>query len=507
MSENILYLFPDTNLFIQCKPLAELDWSIWSEFEEVHLIVCRPVTREIDNQKTRGNSRVAKRAGSTYQSFAPLAEEEQDFLLINNSVPIVKLLLEGLGQPSPELKGDLDYSKTDDEIVGCLHRFRKENPGADARLLTHDRGPMMAARSLGLPQVPIKESWLLPPEQNEVEKENTRLKQRVAELEKSEPRFKMELFDEEGKTVKHLEADHLIYEPLSESDKDILVESLTNHFPMRTNFTPGEPAGDEGVVIALEWLDRRFATGPPKDEDIAKYRDREYPSWISKCRKILSDLHKELQQRRGQPVFELAVTNEGTRPGNDALVVIEAMGNFRICPPPYRGEADDDPDEELALPRPPRPPVGPQASSSLAATFGTGGIRGIGKILESMNILQPRVNLFDTRRIYLPPPVTPYDQRRDPNGFFYKPDRPSEPRASFALECEQWRHSTGQQSFLGELFFDTEDDEVRGALKCEVHAENLSSPVSKHLPVRITVRKIASYERARELVQKLIGPK
>ena len=120
----------------------------------------------------------------------------------------------GLGQPSTELKEVLDYSKTADQIVGCLHRFRKENPDADARLLTHDRGPMMAARSLELPQVPIKESWLLPPEQNEVEKENTRLKQRVAELEKSEPRFKMELIVEEGKTVEHLEADHLICEPL-----------------------------------------------------------------------------------------------------------------------------------------------------------------------------------------------------------------------------------------------------------------------------------------------------
>ena len=496
MSENILYLFPDTNLFIQCKPLAELDWSEWSEFEEVHLIVCRPVTREIDNQKTRGNSRVAQRARSTYQLFAPLAEEKQDFLVIKNSVPIVKLLLEGLGQPSTELKEVLDYSKTDDQIVGCLHRFRKENPDADARLLTHDRGPMMAARSLELPQVPIKESWLLPPEQKEVEKENTRLKQRVAELERSEPRFKMELIDEEGKT----EADHLIYEPLSESDKDILVESLTNHFPMRTNFTPGEPAGDERGVTARERLDRRFATGPPKDEDIAKYRDREYPSWIRQCRKILSDLHKELQ-RRGQPLFELAVTNEGTRPGNDALVVIEALGNFKICPPPYRGEADDDPEEELALPRPPRPPVGPQASSSLDATF------GIGRIFESVNRLQLPVNLFDTGPIYLPPPVRPYDQSRDPNGFFYKPDRPSEPRASFALECAQWRHSTGPKSFLGELFFDTEHDKVRGALKCEVHAENLSSPVSKHFSVRIAVREIASYERARELVQKLIGPK
>ena len=51
MNEKILYLFPDTNLFVQCKPLQELNWSEWSDFTEVHLIVCRPVTREIDNQK------------------------------------------------------------------------------------------------------------------------------------------------------------------------------------------------------------------------------------------------------------------------------------------------------------------------------------------------------------------------------------------------------------------------------------------------------------------------
>ena len=170
MGEKILYLFPDTNLFIQCKQVRDLDWSEWSEFSEIHLIVCRPVTREIDDQKTRGNSRVAQRSRSTYQLFGPLAEDEQDFLVINDSAPMVKLMLEGLGQPSPELKEVLNYNKTDDEIVGCLHRFRQENPDVDARLLTHDRGPMLTARSLGLPCVPIMETWLLPPEQNQAEK-------------------------------------------------------------------------------------------------------------------------------------------------------------------------------------------------------------------------------------------------------------------------------------------------------------------------------------------------
>ena len=51
MSENILYLFPDTNLFIQCKSLKQIGWSEWSEYREVHLVVCRPVTREIESRK------------------------------------------------------------------------------------------------------------------------------------------------------------------------------------------------------------------------------------------------------------------------------------------------------------------------------------------------------------------------------------------------------------------------------------------------------------------------
>ena len=501
MSENILYLFPDTNLFIQCKSLNQIDWSEWSEYREVHLVVCRPVTREIDNQKTRGNGRVAQRARATYQLFGPLAEDQQDFLVIKDSQPIVKLFLEGIGLPSPELGEVLDYSKADDQIVGCLHRFRQENPEADARLLTRDRGPMMAARSLGLPYLPIREGWLLQPEQNELEKESARLKEQIARLEEAEPRFKIGLVDEDGKTVEQLSVEHLIYEPLSESDIETLMDSLTNCFPMRTNFSPGEPAEDDKGITVGEWLDRKFASGPPKDEDIAKYRDQDYPKWVRECRKMLSGVHSEFQRESGQPTFEIVVTNEGTRPGNDALVSIQATGNFKICPPPYKGEFDEEPKGELALPRPPRPPRGPQVPNALNA------FSGVNRIVESMNLLQRTMNPINTETFLLPPSLTPYDQRRDPNGFFYKPDRPSEPGESFAIECEQWRHGMGPEPFVGEIFFDTDQNEIRGALRCDVHAENLSSPVKAQFPVRITVRKVGSNERALDIVQKLMGPK
>jgi len=60
----VLHLFPETNVFIQCRPLDELDWSAWAGFYEVHLVVCRPVQREIDNQKNRGNDRVGIEAST-----------------------------------------------------------------------------------------------------------------------------------------------------------------------------------------------------------------------------------------------------------------------------------------------------------------------------------------------------------------------------------------------------------------------------------------------------------
>ena len=501
MTEHTLILFPDTNLFIQCKPLEELDWSKWEDFAEVHLRVCRTVTREIDDQKTKGNSRVAQRARATYQLFGRVLESEQEHLLIRSSDPTVKLLVESLSQPSTDLEYQLDYTKPDDQIVGRVHKFREDNPGVDARLLTRDLGPMMTARHLGLPFVPIEEEWLLQPENDDGEKEIIRLRNRVVQLEKAEPRFKIELVDEDGKALEQLEAEHLIYEPLPDSDIDTLVESLTNHFPMRTDFTPGEPAEAERGMTVGEWSERKFVTGPPKDEDIVKYRDRDYPNWTKQCRQILSDLHKELQREAGQPIFEIAVTNEGTRPGNDALVVVEATGNFKICPPPYKGESDEDPDRELALPRPPRHPVGPQVRIAVDAAL------RVSRSAELAKLFQRSINPFITGPTYLPPSIRPYEQHRDPNGFFYKPDRPSEPVESFALECEQWRHSTGQKPFLGEIFFDPELSEIRGALRCEVHAENLSSPASAQFPLKITVRRVAASERARKLVNKLFGPK
>ncbi len=121
---------------------------------------------------------------------------------------------------------------------------------------------MMTAGALGLPYVAVKEDWLLPPENNNTERENARLRERITQLEKAEPQFKIELADDDGKTVEQLNVEHLIYEPLSESDIETFMDSLTNRFPMRANFSPGVPTEDEKGITAREWMDKKFASAP-----------------------------------------------------------------------------------------------------------------------------------------------------------------------------------------------------------------------------------------------------
>ena len=431
MSERILYLFPDTNVFIQCKPLKQLDWSEWQGFSEIHLLVSRPVQREIDDQKDRGNNRVAKRARTTYRLFRKLIDGRLECEVIRSSIPVVKLYLEGPSRPSPELEDTLDYSKADDQILGCLYKFRQDNQGADARLLTYDGGPMMTAYSLGIPYVAVKDDWLLDPENNELESENARLKERITQLERTEPRFSIELVDDKGATLNRLELEHPVYKPLPSDIIEFLMDRLTTRFPRATDFGPRDPGPRNPNPSIVDLVVPREVYVPAKEEEIDQYSNRDYPTWVRECKKALSSLHEKLQLESGDPEFTFAISNVGSRPGNSALVNIIAKGNLEIYVKAYMPEAEQSPAMEPVLPSPPTPPVGRWSSFH----------DQLSRSMAWSNLLR------DPFRPTSLPPLA--DRRRDPNAFFYKPNRPTTPGDSITLECDQWRHSTGAQHFSG----------------------------------------------------------
>ena len=489
MTKN-LYLFVDTNLFIQCRNLSELDWSEWKDFSEVHLIVCLPVQREIDKQKMRGNNRVGRRARDTYSSlFRAIATGEKEYELIKEVQPQVKLFLESPSRPDPELASSLDYSRPDDEIIGCLHRFAKDHPDFDARLLTHDTGPMMTARGLGLSVAPIRNEWVLPPENNDEEREIARLRQEAVQLKKAEPQFDIKCVDGEGADIDVLEVVHRIHAPLSEDDISHCMNLLEQMCPIETEFNRREPMPTALSVTRV--FEQQWHFEPASEEAIRNYRDHQYPEWTDDCREWLTNVHETLQREEGFPFFRFEVTNVGARPGKDTLVVIRAKGGFKICPPPFE---EDQPEEtektELHVPTRPTPPRGSWRASNTS----------LGRMLGSLNSFgrSPLLDLPSlTAPVYMPPMP-----RRDPNDFYYKPAQITEPADTFSLECEQWRHGTSSEPFVGHVFVEEGVTKASGALECEIHAENLFKPAFRRIPVRIELE----WPNSRDVVEKLIDP-
>ena len=462
--EKILFLIPDTNLFIQCLPLHVIDWSAhsdFSSFEEIHILVCNPVDREIGRQKTRGNDRIGRRARKTSSIFREILINEQSCRVIREGEPIIKLLV-GLDiRPSPELNGpsQLDYNIADDEIVGCVHNFALQNPDTEVRLLTHDGGPMATAQRMSLPFEPIPDSWLLPPEANDLQKENRRLQQEILRLRKPEPKFELNLVDDNGKQVDSLEVSWQSHDSLTEDNIAECIERLKFEFPMAANFATN--VTPRPLAIAL--------IPTPREEDIERYQYEEYPKWLDKCRSILANIHNRLDELNA-PMVRIEVRNAGIRPGRDVLTEIATRGHFLIRPPLLRGEIEEFMDD-VCLPLPPEPPE-PKS------------------FFEGLTIPEPSY--------HIPPLVA----KEDPNVSYFRPQRPTTPVDSLTLECKQWRHGPRPQNFDIKVFLDHSNQKLEGAIECMIQAENLSEPVIRTFPVKFYIQKRESMQLARDLIRK-----
>ena len=494
-----LYFIPDTNLFIQCRALEELDWPLWAEFDEICLVVCRSVQREIDNLKNKGKGRVVKKARKANSLFRKIIDSKQGFELIHNANPQVSLTVDPSCTHSPDLKDKLDYSEIDDKIVGSVHTYQAKNPRSDVRLLTHDTGPMASAIMCSLPFILIPDNWLLPPENSDAEKEIIKLRTEVEKYKKAEPNFVISCLNDNGDEINSLEFESVCYKRLTETEISALMDSLTRQFPLATDFGEEETIRRNPTNLTNYKLGIEVFT-PASEQEITDYTDKEYPEWVENCKQILQQLHLFLEKQSNPIKFLFSAVNVGTRPGKSTLVTITAKGNFLIRPPQIEDAEEVDGkqnhfEEMPSLPSPPRPPRGKWTNRD--------SIFNINKLYDQLQ-LQDIGRIRSPVELELPNLSGRYKFQRDPNEFYYKLDRATEPEASFSLECDQWRHSIDAEIFEGELRFSRDIQEVSGALECLIQAENLSAPIKKTIQVRGFIRHVSVREHADSLIKKLI---
>lgn len=482
--------FPDTNLFIQCRSLGELDWSLVSEAPVIELLVSRPVQTEIDRQKGKGAGRLGKRARAAMTLFRQALDLPDERLQVRVGTPTVFLQLRQDLKADPALSDRLDYSERDDQLVGIAAAFARDNPDASVRLLTHDTGPMLSAKNVGLPYVAIPEAWLLAPETDEQDKALATLQGQLARYQRAEPAFELQV--EGNALAPAITIDY--YTALSEPEVQELMAAAQQAHPLAKDFGAREPAQRGGAGTGLLASITREMFEPASDEEIEQYRNERYPEWVSACEAALRDLHTTLNRRIPWPHISVTLANEGSRPAEDAYVQFKTQGRLLLSVP--RDEEDKTEAEKQAAARLPLPS---------APAVPRGQWTRMRSVSDSLATLGQAVR-FDTARPLIPHALSrlaQLPQPRDPNSFYYKPRRPSYPIPVIGYECPQWRHQVLPETFDFELVTDLIERTVSGAITIEIHAANVTTPFEQTLPIRVSVRTCSPLEEARSLIAAL----
>jgi len=504
MSKRI-YLIPDTNVLMQCRNLIELPWKDeFPEFESIVVVLVTPVMREVDRHKG-GQGRLAKRARVINSLIGELLETPMVDLSKKDCLPSVKMISEDKFRPDPELQPSLDYAQADDAIVGTVSAIGKAYVGERVELLSNDNGVLLSARRMGVPFHRVPPDWLLPAESDEDQKKFKALEGEVKRLRSSEPVCVIEskglpwIFNVES------------FGPLSDPQIQKLLQALQQQFPEETNFGP-RGSSTRSAAPGLHGIFAHFGQEefvPATDSEILYYQQESYPQWVTNCADYLRVLHHKLEQHLPAPRILVNLLNEGARPAEDVRVVFYMRGSGLLIKLPDKEEESTTVDlgndaqvevgvrnSRLVLPR---PPAAPKGHWKKVKTFGA--MERIASLSEMARSFEPLVS--PTYRF--PPPILP--MTRETDAFYWKVGtRPVHPRHSTELTCQQWRHRSTPQSFEFEVVRFGDTTSRKGAFHVEIHAANLTDPVTKVLPIEIIAKAGDTWAEAEALIELLSQP-
>lgn len=483
---------------MQCLQLADLPWK--DEFPEVDSIVVvltAPVLREVDRQKG-GQGRLAKRARAVNSLIGKLIDAPTIDLSKGGKSPSVSVISADQIRPDPELHDTLDYSQPDNAIVGTAAAFQKVYADERVKILSNDNIVLLTARRVSVPFHRVPAAWLLPAESDEDQKKIKSLENEIKRLKDHEPVCIIEPKDTPWNfTIE-------TFEPLNEQQIQSLLAEIQRRFPEAIDFGPRESsirngaAGSHGLLAQLG--KEEFV--PATQDEVAKYQQELYPQWITKCEVELREIHRKLEKRRPAPRIAVTLLNNGSRPAEDLKVSFTVLGGGILIQLPAEednstkssavGNQQIDSElyaKDISLPR---PPAAPKGHWKKVTPFNTiermAAFSGSGRRVELLGGLSQR----------RPPPIP---QIPESDSFYWKMGtRPTYPRISTELTCQQWRHRSSPEEFEFELAWLDNAKARNGALHIEVHAANLTDPATKIVSIELSAKAGDTWREAKALV-------
>ena len=314
LSSAASYVFVDSNVIFECKPLIDLPWHELSTPFPLVLVFVPQVLKEVDSKKQDG--RIGKRAREFNRLLVQVTEHDDCMLLPNQAKPIYLTI----GKPRRIDWGRFGEEDPDDGDTRVALEIA-HLPGDLAQrgvLVSNDVKPIWLAKNFGIKSHHAADDWRRPAEPSPKDKEIQKLKGRLAELEINQPKLSLEI-DAEMSGFKRFAV-----APVSSESGQIIGGGLMNRHP-----PPRERSGlHPQLTIALYGHEEGIVT------------PNAYKRFTESIPAFLDKLPHFLEQEHGQFPFSIRVKNVGPlRAQNLVLKVSCASGwmNGRPVLFPTRG--------------------------------------------------------------------------------------------------------------------------------------------------------------------------
>jgi hypothetical protein len=471
--------FVDTNFFLHCKKYDDLNWSEVTSDSKIIILISRTVQQEIDKLKNDGgNSRRAEKARKINRMFSEILNSNTLSMEKRTSDRhIILRFAENYSRKQLEEYSDgLDLSQNDDVILSMIKKYTTENGKNPCAFLSNDTGALTSAKYCNIPFIRIPDTWLLPVENDQRDKEIITLKKEIQSLKNKEPVIEMEFIFREIKIDKSpYDFDYPIYRLPDES----ALEEISRLYFAKHPIVKLQSIIEENKNSLFGLL---YDYEPPSAREYSEYENK-YFNWQKSFIKYLSEYIERKNTNQNVVPFILYISNSGNAPLKDMIVEFEVLtgGSLFNIPDKIPDKDQEAYPDDFTPPRIPDPPQGRTIEKTLAA------IDSFNRRLKAaIPNYAPLMNSID-----IPPPIIRTKHEHDPYAFYYQ-NRPEGKSTYWSFTCGLFPHQGDAESFEYYFFLNLVDDN-KFTFRVKVSGSNLSKPVSNVYTLSIN-KKYIPYE-------------
>ncbi len=277
--------FLDTNVFLECKSIFEIDWSLLTNDTEISIYICFTVLDELDKFKTDQNNRRKKRASNSIKLLSQIFE--QNFVISHRQQRFHLDVKMANNYTDEELKGlhGLDISRNDDMIIATIALFNKSTNN-NAILISHDLGIRLKGKQFFVCN-DVPSEWLLSEEKDGNQKEIEKLRAELLQAQKKEPQIECNLFIN-SVLLKNDIKEHItltLYDDLSNEQINNYMYRIESHCPRTLDYSIPYYEKQMKALSGYQYV-------APSQSKIDDY-NKNYSEWLRHQKYVLETFSKK----------------------------------------------------------------------------------------------------------------------------------------------------------------------------------------------------------------------